>query len=457
MSPLLAALLLAAPAPTLARWQAPVLPDSTEAPAGDLDPGGLGQDVAPAGGPSTVPEGSIPDAPAPSLATGERYPRWSWLQDPLSPTRGASRRRQNPHRFLPLPSVRSQPGVGLMLGGTVQYAFRANNDAPNRVYMIFESRASLRRVQEHGMFIRLRDLLGRQEIFEIGAGGRLDPVFPYFGVANNHNLDGLDLLDRYYTTRIITAGGFLNYQHPLWRLPASRDGPAGVLRSYTGFAYHVDQVTPYEGSLLLAERPVANLDARRGIIRLGLTWDRRDNEWSPGRGALFDVIVDNAGPWTGSSDAWGRVSGNFRNYWTLGIDKLVLAHRITFDALWGDAPLVALGEIGGLTPSDALGGASTGRGWMRRRYIGRLKAFGTLELRFEPVEFKVRRHTLGIGLKGFVDLGMVAQRMMDLPKHWHVSGGTGLSMIWDRFAVLRLDAGFSRESFGLYFISEHSF
>lgn len=457
MSPVLATLLLAAPAPVLTWAQGPVLPASLTEPPGELAPGGLRHDVAPAGGTSAVPAGSVPDAPAPALPTGERSPRWSWLQNPLSPTPSASPRRQNPHRFLPLPSVRSQPGVGLMLGGTLQYAYRSRDAALNRVYMIFESRVSLRRVQDHNFFVRLRDLLGRHEIFEVGVGGHIDPVFPYFGVANHHNLDGLDLLDRYYTTRVNTVGGMLNYQHPLWQLPGRGDRPTGVLRSYTGFSYHVDRVHPYEGSLLLAERPVANLDARRGLIRLGLTWDRRDNEWSPGKGSLFDVIVDNAGPWTGSSDAWGRVSGNFRTYWTLGLDKLVLAHRITFDALWGDAPLVALGEFGGLVPTDALGGASAGRGWMRRRYIGRLKAFGSLELRFEPVEFKVRKHTLGVGLKGFVDLGMVAQRMMDLPKHWQVSGGTGLSMIWDRFAVLRLDAGFSRESFGLYFISEHAF
>ncbi|HEY8378725.1 MAG TPA: hypothetical protein VIK91_19670, partial [Nannocystis sp.] len=128
-----------------------------------------------------------------------------------------------------------------------------------------------------------------------------------------------------------------------------------------------------------------------------------------------------------------------------------------FDALWGDAPLVPLGEFGGLFPTEALGGAAAGRGWMRRRYIGRYKAFGSLELRFEPLELKIRRHTLGIGLKGFVDLGLVAQRVRDLPHHWHVSGGTGLQIIWDRFAVLRLDAGFSRESYGVYFLNEHAF
>lgn len=458
MTSVLTALLLAALAPVSTWAQGPVLSASPAEPASGEPPsgGGLRQDVAPAGG-SNLPAGTVPGAPMPALTWRERYPRWSWLQNPLSPTRGVASRRQSPHRFLPLPSVRSQPGVGLMLGATVQYAYRSRDGAPNKVYMSFESRVSLRKVQEHTFFVRLRDLLRREEIFEVGVGGYLDPVFPYFGVANNHDLDGLDLQARYYTTRIATVGGALTYQHPLWRLPGLGDRPTGLLRSYSGFSYFVDRINPYEDSLLLAQRPAADLDARRGLIRLGLTWDSRDNEWSPGKGSLFDVIVDNAGPWTGSSDAWGRVSGNFRTYWTLGVDKLVLAHRITFDALWGDPPLVPLGEFGGLVPTDALGGASAGRGWMRRRYIGRLKAFGSLELRFEPVEFKLRGHTLGIGLKGFVDLGMVAQQMADLPKHWHVSGGTGLSLIWDRFAVLRLDAGFSRESFGIYFMSEHAF
>ncbi|PCC75450.1 Surface antigen [Nannocystis exedens] len=452
--------------------QEPVLKDSElEPPTGPLksdaaaggapEPAAIPAAALPAG---AVPEGARPEggkAPtgrAPTLPPRERV-RWSWLTHPLSPTPSQFqvRKGKSPHRVLPLPSVRSQPGIGLMLGANISYAYRRKEGDPNRIYMIFESRVSLKKVQDHSFFIRLRDLLRREEVFELAVLGYVDPVFPYFGIGNNNNLEGIDLQARYYQTHLNTVGGSLTYQHPLWLLPARGDRPAGLLRSYAGLAYYADRVKPYDNSLLSAEHPAADLNARRGLIRLGLTWDRRDNEWSPGKGSLFDVIVDNAGPWTGSTDAWGRFSANFRTYWTLGVDKLVLAHRLSFDALWGDPPLVPLGEFGGLLPTDGLGGAAAGRGWMRRRYIGRLKAFGSLELRFEPLELKVRRHTLGIGLKGFVDLGVVAGRMQDLPKHWHVSGGTGLQVIWDRFAVLRLDAGFSRESFGIYFINEHAF
>lgn len=414
---------------------------------------------APAAGEAHVPEGSVPEAPAPALPAIERSPRWSWLRHPLSPTPMKTGQTRGPSksRILPLPSVRSQPGVGLMLGANISYAYRRRDDLPNRVYVLFESRASLRRVVDNAFYARLRDLLRRDEIFEVSVTGHFDPVFPYFGVANHQNLDGSDLLHRYYQARVGVVGGALTYQHPLLRARASPTRPTGVLRSYVGFAYYVDRIVAYDDSLLKQHRPAESLHARRGLIRLGLTWDSRDNEWSPGKGSLFDVIVDNAGPWTGSSDGWGRFSANFRTYWTLGLDKLVLAHRLTFDGLWGDPPLIPLGEFGGLAPIDALGGAQAGRGWIRRRYIGRIKAFGSLELRFEPVEFRIRQHTLGVGLKGFVDLGVVSQRMMDLAKHWQVSGGTGLSLIWDRFAVLRFDAGFSRESFGLYFMTEHAF
>lgn len=52
---------------------------------------------------------------------------------------------------------------------------------------------------------------------------------------------------------------------------------------------------------------------------------------------------------------------------------------------------------------------------------------------------------------------MVAQQLGDLPLHLHVSGGPGMLMVWDRFAVIRLDGGFSRETRGFYLMTEHAF
>jgi outer membrane protein assembly factor BamA len=53
-------------------------------------------------------------------------------------------------------------------------------------------------------------------------------------------------------------------------------------------------------------------------LRLGLTWDSRDNDWSPREGSLIDLTFDAAGPYTGSTSGWGRVHGTARNFWPLG-------------------------------------------------------------------------------------------------------------------------------------------
>ena len=426
-----------------------------ETPVGDAAPAPM----SPAQPTSSVPIAALPKDAGPTAPPLEVVPRWEWLGNPLAPkSRGAKTpKRRTPHRFLPLPSLRSQPAVGLMLGASLNYAYRTRDDEPNRVYLFVESRVSLRKVQQHGFSLRLRDVLGYGEIFELGTSTTIDPVFPYFGVANNAYLRGQDLRGRPFQTFVRTIGGFFTYQHPLWKYKPPGPGPIGTLRSYSGFGYWVDKIRAYEGTKFAEERPFDEGTTRRGVLRLGLIWDRRDNEWGPKRGALHDITVDSAGPWTGSTHAWGRVHATFRHYWTLGVPSLVLAHRLTYDGLWGDAPFVPLGEFGGLVTSDGLGGVVTGRGWMRRRYIGKHKAFASVELRFEPVEFKLGKHTLGFGLKGYVDLGLVAQNLRELPLHWHVSGGPGLLVTWDHFAVIRMDGGFSRETAGFYLMTEHAF
>lgn len=405
----------------------------------------------------TLPAGAVPTTPNPALPAAVL--RWQWLNNPLGPSRAAQQgRKLSPHRLLPLPSLRSQPGVGLMLGASVNYAYRPKDDEPNRIYLFLEARVSLKKVHNYGFFVRLRNTLGRQEIFEVGPTVILDPVLPYYGVANHANLRGQDLTSRYYQVEVQTFGGIFNFQYPLYRWqPRDSDRPPAVLRSYSGLTYHVDRIRPYEDSRFAEERAYDAGLTRRGVVRLGFVWDRRDNESNPRRGALHDVTVDSAGPFTGSSQGWGRFSATLRHYWTLGTPSLVLAHRLTFDSLWGDPPFMPLGDFGGLIPVDAVGGMTAGRGWMRRRYVGKHKAYASVELRFDPIEFKLRSKTVGIGMKGYVDLGMVAQTISQLPSHLLVSGGPGVLLIWDRFAVIRLEGGFSRETAGFYLMTEHAF
>ena len=62
-----------------------------------------------------------------------------------------------------------------------------------------------------------------------------------------------------------------------------------------------------------------------------------------------------------------------------------------------------------------------------------------------------------IGFELFAEVGAVSNRVTDLYKYVYPTGGPGLLMIWDRFAVFRVEAGFSREGGALYLQSEHAF
>lgn len=381
-------------------------------------------------------------------------------QEPITPEPSRAKRprrtRDRNHRFLPLPHLSEQPAVGLMLGGSLNYSYRRPGEEFNRGYLSAWSRVSTRGVQDHILSGRVRDMLGRKEIFNFGLMVIVDPVFAFYGVNNHENIAGTDITGSYNWARMENYGGWFSFEHPLWQL--HRPGKAvGTLRHYSGLVYFYDRVKAYEGSRMAVSDPQLAGDARRGILRGGLSWDTRDNDWSPHEGSLIDLMVDAAGPYTASSTSWGRVHASARHYWPLGTSKLLLAHRVTFDALWGAPPLMALGEFGGLFPIDAYGGAFVGRGFARRRFIGEIKATAGAELRFRPVELKVGRHKLGLGFDGFIEIGMVSRKIADLFKYAYPSGGPGVLLIWDRFIVFRIEAGFSREGGAVYLQSEHAF
>ena len=381
---------------------------------------------------------------------------------PRPPTPGkrrskrSKRKRDTNHRFLPLPHVSSQPATGLTLGGSLNYSYRKPGEEFNRAYLLAWSRVSTRGVQDHIISGRLRDLLGRGEVIQFGGWVSLDPVFPFYGINNHENLAGTELNGPYNRVRMDNYGGWFTYEHPLWKL-YRHDRPVGVLRQYSGLFYYVDVIRGYPGSRLAEKYPEMIGTDRRGMLRGGLTWDSRDNDWSPREGSLVDLTFDAAGPYTGSTSGWGRAHLTARNFWPLGDSGFVFAHRVTMDALWGQAPLMALGEFGGLFPMDAYGGAFVGRGFGRRRFAGNFKATASAEIRFVPLEFGLGRHKLAVGFEGYFELGLVSMRLAELFKNWYPSGGPGLLFIWDRFVVFRIESAYSREGSAIYLQSEHAF
>jgi hypothetical protein len=79
-----------------------------------------------------------------------------------------------------------------------------------------------------------------------------------------------------------------------------------------------------------------------------------------------------------------------------------------------------------------------------------------VELRVEPHEFRIRKRTFTPAFKAFMDVGYVRGPGQDDARPI-ISGGPGVYFIWDRFFVLRVDAGFSPEGHGVYVTTDHAF
>ncbi|MBK8261336.1 MAG: BamA/TamA family outer membrane protein [Nannocystis sp.] len=422
---------------------------------------------------ASAPDGAVAPEPSPTeaqgdAAKGEEPPRRGRRSAPrvvdkrqyksiFDPASGGRRRVYRQHRFLPVMMVLSDPAYGAIVGIRLRYVNRPAGASLNRIQLDLGMRLSTRLIHDHDLRLQLRDLLGREELVVVRATVDGDPTFPYFGVADRQDRRGEDLRADRYAARVSTFAGSLSYAEPFWRLPEAAALPPGLLRWFVGAYFAVDRIDARPESLLAQERPQDLGLHRRGHVIGGVQWDRRDNEYQPTTGALHDASLTLAGPWMGSSLTWARFNASLRWYRPLFTPTLVIAQMFAIDALIGKPPLIPMGQIGGLEPQEALGSRFMGRGIYRLRMIGDTKAVLLTELRYQPFEVPLLRWTLGLGVRGFVDLGKVFQRNEPLHAGIQASRGGGFFLVWDRFFVLRVDAGFSREGHGVYVAGEHPF
>ncbi|MEM9456039.1 MAG: BamA/TamA family outer membrane protein [Myxococcota bacterium] len=395
-------------------------------------------------------------APGPRLSPREEEPRGF---------------RVRGHRILPVPTFRAEPSVGLTFGLRGRYVYRPPEETFDHARLDLVGRVSTRRVQDHTLDLQLRDLLHREEILDLNLRFVDDPVFPYLGVANFEPLRGRALAgDPEYKLHLRSVGAAFDYQQPFAVFERGQWGieTTGYARWLVGarFAYDWIRVPtesaqreredPGTGSRWLQDDQPAAVNLRRGSIFGGLAWDSRDNGWSPTRGSLHDVSIELGGPWVASTRHWARFNGSARFYRSIGTPKVILANQFVADAILGDAPLVSQGEFGGLLVREGIGGRDTGRGYFRRRFIGPTKLYGSVELRVEPYELRIFKRTLSPAFKAFMDVGYV-RGLGQADARPIISGGPGVYLVWDRFFVFRVDAGFSPEGFGVYFTTNHAF
>lgn len=364
------------------------------------------------------------------------------------------------HRILPVPVLKVEPGAGFTTGLRGRYVYREPDDVQNRVTLDLVSRISVRLVQQHEMRLRMRDLAGHNEIFDVNFRFESDPVFTYTGIANHERLTNAEINDERYEAHRLSVGPDVNVQLPVVRLePEAWFGTTqAFLRAFVGWNFAVDRFRAEPDSLFALDEPQAPGTRRRGTYYGGLTWDSRNNDWNPKRGGFYDISLATGGPWAGGQDVWSRFNASFRNYQSLGTDRLVLAHELLAELQGGDVPLIAKGEFSGLVFRDGVGGLDTGRGFFRRRFVGKRKLFTSAELRIEPFQIWLGPFSVEPGIKPFVDVAWVQEEgNAAFDEGLHLSGGAGLYLVWDEFEVIRVDFGVSPEGMGFVMAADHAF
>jgi hypothetical protein len=363
------------------------------------------------------------------------------------------------HYVLPVPIFSYEPGVGFGSGVLGRYVYRRRDERLSRVQLDLIAFFSVTGVQSYVFRTRMRDLLGFDEVIDINFEALIDPVFSYAGMANAERIGNAVLLSDAYEAKRFSIGPDVNYQFRLLAVDAERlpSRARGLFRGFVGYRFEFDRFDAEPTSFLAVDRPDALGVERRGLYYAGLAWDSRDNDYAPRSGGFHDVSVASAGEWAGATRRYTRVNLSLRQYQRLGHDRVVLAASFLGDALFGDVPLVPKGEFSGLVYREAIGGLYTGRGYVRRRFQGDTKIYGTTELRFELFDMPVLRWALTPGLKAFVDGGWVWDPDGDRHGAGAISGGAGMFFIWDHFEVLRVEYGFSPEGASLVLAAQQAF
>lgn len=204
--------------------------------------------------------------------------------------------------------------------------------------------------------------------------------------------------------------------------------------------------------------------SRHGVLQgtAGLVLDTRDEETSPNRGMLHEIAI-RGGPTFELPGGYAGVHIQTRFFATLMEDWLVVAGRLMFDGLVGQPPFLELSRFAGQYPDYGPGGATSVRGVPLRRYHGKVKIMGNLELRSTLVRFNFLKRRVKAGLIGFVDLGRVWAEWSPQPQldgedlGLAVGIGGGLRIQWGGTLMVRVDAGVSPDGVGVYFDVNHIF
>jgi outer membrane protein assembly factor BamA len=339
---------------------------------------------------------------------------------------------------LPIASYNSDDGLA---GGAVIQAQWTGDVKPYRASLAAQVLFTTRGIQSHYLRLDVPHLFGTGLRLWLDGEYHRELYAPYYGLGN-------------FSSDSPAAHPGLTSEHPFSYERRYPQAFAALTIPIDGEGTHIEAFSrylhirndPYPGSLFTEERPPGAEGGDELSFGGGILVDRRDGEAVPRGGYLLELAVRGASRGFVSRHTYGGLTARAMGFVPIVPRRIVVALRVMGDGLTKDAPLFELGRFGGLTAIEGIGGESSVRGVPKQRYIGRIKAMSTAELRVRVADGRLLDRVVSFGLVAFVDTGRVWQLDGTDRRFFEFHSGSGGGLrIWHREFVVRVDVATSDE------------
>ncbi|MBN1560323.1 BamA/TamA family outer membrane protein [candidate division KSB1 bacterium] len=347
-----------------------------------------------------------------------------------------------------LPYASYKDGEGFAAGGNLFFfQYGDGNIHPYKWNTTLSAKMSTEGMLSTYLFLDVPQIVGNNSRLNIYLEYKRLLVDDYYGLGNDpdYNPDYLEpdnpqyRDELYYSFKQRWPGVIVSVQLPAFLAP---------MRHIFSFGHYHRQLEAYRPpNKLTEERPVGYEGGRTSLVQYGLVYDTRDQEAAPQRGTWSDVLVEYAAPSLGSSYEYIRLTLTDRRYYSLH-PKIVYAHRLIIEPIFGDAPFYDMAVINGsYERALGLGGAYSLRGIPRLLFVGQHKALANFELRFETWRMTILRQDFTFYIHTFADAGRVWMKDETLNvTDIHLSCGAGLHIRWKKDLVGAIDVARSKYS-----------
>jgi len=277
----------------------------------------------------------------------------------------------------------------------------------------------------------------------------------YYGAGNNSIRDKT-LISKGTADFVDEDYYIYNLKHPRLTVYGTRSIWANLAFSF-GFGFdHAEPQLKKDAahSFIAREQPFGFWGGSGRKLLFRLTWDTRPDDTFPTRGLFSELTFEpNFASVDLVSASQARKKVAFQRYAFSGAlfvpfysKRVILANRIAFEAVSGEPPYYALGEIAGQHLTKAVGGSSSLRGFKSQRFQDKVKYISLTELRCNIHRFVLFSNVLDLVAVGFLDSGRVWSDVSSLSvDDIHTGFGGGLWVNLNEGLIVRFDMGKSRE------------